>query len=106
MCGCQKQSYFHKTNRWKEEGCLEITISAHAKQHSLIQVTGLKSSPRLVLVVSPLGSTNPLHEVGTADEMVAHTDGAYLTTRLSDSCYEILVALDRSSLGNAITLYT
>ena len=78
-----------------------MTISAHPTQQSLLEVAGLESPPHLVLGTSPMGYTAPLTPVS---KLSAHKDGTYLTIRLNNGHYSLLVSLDKSGIGHAVTI--
>lgn len=83
--------------------CLEITISSHPTQQSLLELTGLTSPPQGLLITTVSGSM-VLPEVHSIAELRTNSAGAYVVTRLTKDCYTLYVCLGDSELGYALKL--
>lgn len=90
--------------RWSKPGNLEITISAHPTQQSLLELTGLASPPHAVLIATVSGSMMALPEVHFIAELKANSAGAYFMARLTKDCYVLHVYLGNRKLGHALKL--
>ena len=92
----------HVLHRWSKPGCLEVAISAHPTQHSLLQLTGLPSPPQAVLSTTAAGDMLTLPEVHSAGELRASSVGGYVTVRLTGDCYTMYVRPGDGGLGSAL----
>lgn len=90
--------------RWSKPGSLEITVSSHPTQQSLLQLTGLTSPPEGLLVTTVSGSMVALTEVHSIAKLRTNSAGAYVFTRLTKDCYTLHICLGDSELGQALKL--
>ena len=104
----QRIVYLHDCTyicRWSKPGCLEITISAHSTQHSLLQLTGLASLPKTILSSARSGKSTLLTSVHSIADMKLNSEGAYVTERINEDCYTLYISLNNKGLGHCITLF-
>ena len=83
---------------------LEITISSHPTQQSLLELTGLASPPQGLHITTVSGSMVALPEVHSIAELKTNSAGAYVVTRLTKDCYTLYVCLRDRELGHALKL--
>lgn len=95
---------YTSVDRWSKPGSLEITISSHPTQRSLLELTGLTSPPQGLLMTTVSGSMVTLPKVHSIAELTTNSPGAYVVTSLTKDCYTLYICLKDRELGHALKL--